>query len=130
MGLQAGWKILPRQPPHPCQPEIHPSGIYKNKLSSTRKLSCNTSSACSSQISLPSREDATCFPVFLTPCNLTRHSYGLHVPRQVPSSEPEVPWRSGTRDTAGQITRRRFRPRHKEISIHFRFRWHIRHLPE
>ena len=130
MGLQAGWKILLRQPPHPCQPEIHPSGIYKNKLSSTRKLSCNTSSAYSSQISLPNREDATCFPVFLTPCNLTRHSYGLHVPRQVPSSEPEVPWQSETRDKGLQTILRRFLLRHKETSIHFQFQWHIRHLPE
>ena len=130
MGLQAGWKILLRQTPHPCQPEIHPSGIYKNKLPSTRKLSCNTSSAYNSRILLPSREDATYFPVFLMPCNLTRRSYGLHVPRQVPSSEPEVPWQSGTRDKAAQIARRHFRPRHKEISIHFRFQWHIRHLPE
>ena len=61
---------------------------------------------------------------------LTRHSYGLHVPRQVPSSEPEVPWQSGTRDKVAQIALRRFRPRHKEISTHFRFRWRIRHLPE
>ena len=130
MGLQAGWKILLRQTPHPCQPETHLSEICKNKLPSTRKLSCNTSSAYNSRISLPSREDATCFPVFLMPCNLTRHSYGLHVPRQVPSSEPAVPWQSETRDKGLQTILRRFLLRHKETSIHFQFQWHIRHLPE